>query len=225
MSVPPSPSAPPGPQVPPQGQATEGAAAPGQSASDQSAPDQSAPGRSAPAPGRARGRRRAATIVTLGVASLLFLGATVRLFVLPRRDDPAPVDAIVMFAGSPGRFEQAVSLARAGYAPTLAVSVPTAEDPCPPPIPNVEVICFAPDPLTTQGESRWTADAAARYGWQSIIVVTSTTQVTRARLRLERCYSGQILMSPVPPPRLMWPYMIAYEWAAMVKALVLQRDC
>ncbi len=163
--------------------------------------------------------------VALGVSSLLFLGATARLFVFPGRDEPAPVDAIVMFAGSPGRIEHAVALAEAGYAPTLAVSVPTVDDPCPPPIPGVEVICFAPDPLTTQGESRWTAAAAARYGWRSVLVITSTSQTTRARLRLARCYPGQVLMSPVSPPRRMWPYMIAYEWAAMGKALVVQREC
>ncbi|MEX5631259.1 YdcF family protein [Parafrankia sp. FMc2] len=170
-------------------------------------------------------RRRRTVAVALGVTSLLFLGATARLFVFPRRDAPAPVDAIVMFAGSPGRLEHAVALAVAGYAPTLAVSVPTVDDLCPPPIPEVEVICFAPDPLTTQGESRWTAAAAARHGWRSILVITSTSQTTRARLRLARCYPGQVLMSPVPPPRLMWPYMIAYEWAAMGKALVVQREC
>lgn len=178
-------------------------------------------------PGRARGRGRRRTTVlgVLGVVSVMFLGATFRLFVHPRRDSPAPVDAIVMFAGSPGRLEHAVSLAVAGYAPTLAVSVPTADDPCPPAIPNVEVICFAPDPLTTQGESRWVAAAAARYGWKSVLVITSTSQTTRARLRLGRCYSGQVLMSPVAPSKIMWPYMIAYEWAAMGKALIFQRDC
>ncbi|WP_066068134.1 hypothetical protein [Frankia sp. EI5c] len=164
-------------------------------------------------------------LLALGVSGLVFLVATDRLFIHPRPDSLAPADAIVMFAGSPGRLEHAVGLARAGYAPTLAVSMPTANDPCPPPIPNVEVICFAPDPLTTQGESRWTAIAAARYGWKSVIVVTATTQTTRARIRLARCYSGKVLMSPVPPPRNMWPYMIAYEWAAMGKALVFQRGC
>ncbi|MEX5707183.1 YdcF family protein [Parafrankia sp. FMc6] len=180
-----------------------------------------------PPAGRARdrGRRRITVLGILGVVSVMFLGATFRLFVHPRRDSPAPVDAIVMFAGSPGRLEHAVSLAVAGYAPTLAVSVPTADDPCPPAIPNVEVICFAPDPVTTQGESRWVAAAAARYDWKSVLVITSTSQTTRARLRLGRCYSGQVLMSPVAPSKSMWPYMIAYEWAAMGKALIFQRDC
>ncbi|CAO5180934.1 DUF218 domain-containing protein [Frankia sp. AiPs1] len=161
----------------------------------------------------------------VGAMAIAVAVATVRLFVLPHQDRPAPADAIVMFAGSPGRIERAVALARAGYAPVLAVSTPTADDPCPSGLMGVEVICFAPDPLTTRGESRWLAAAAAQRGWHSVIVITATTQTTRARLRLSRCYDGQARMIGVHPPRAMWPYMIAYEWAAMGKALLLQRGC
>lgn len=161
----------------------------------------------------------------VGVLVAAFGVATTRLFVLPHRDRPAPADAIVMFAGSPGRLERAVGLAEAGYAPVLAVSQPTAADPCPSDVPNVEVICFSPSPLTTQGESRWVAEAARVRHWRSLIVVTSTSQTTRARLRLHRCYSGDTLMIGVSPPRRLWPYVIAYEWAAMGKALLLQRSC
>ncbi|MCM3883643.1 YdcF family protein [Frankia sp. R82] len=166
--------------------------------------------------------------VLVGVAGVLVIGfalATVRLFVLPHRDAPARADAIVMFAGSPGRLERAVALARTGYAPVLAVSTPTADDPCPRGLTGVEVICFAPRPLTTRGESRWLAAAAAQRGWHSVLVITATTQTTRARLRLGRCYHGDARMIGVSPPRGMWPYMIAYEWAAMGKALLLQRGC
>ncbi|MCM3921436.1 YdcF family protein [Frankia sp. AiPs1] len=173
----------------------------------------------------AASRRRAITIALIGALAVAFMAATARLFVFPHRDQPAPVDAIVMFAGSPGRLERAVALARAGYAPVLAVSTPTADDPCPAAIPGVEVICFAPSPLTTQGESRWVGAAAARRGWHSLIVITSTSQSTRARLRLGRCYPGEVRMIGVPPPRRMWPYMITYEWAAMGKALLFQRSC
>jgi hypothetical protein len=170
-------------------------------------------------------RRRAVAFGLIGALVLAFAVATARLFVLPHQDQPAPVDAIVMFAGSPGRLERAVALARAGYAPVLAVSTPTADDPCPEGISGVEVICFAPDPLTTRGESRWLAAAAAQRGWHSVIVITVISQSTRARLRLSRCYAGEARMISVPPPWFMWPYMIAYEWAAMGKALVLQRSC
>lgn len=161
----------------------------------------------------------------MGLAGLVFVTSTARLFVFPKTDVPRQADAIVMFAGSPGRLEKAVQLARAGYAPVLAVSVPAPDSPCPPPIPDVDVICFAPDPVTTQGEARWVGEAAAYYGWESIIVITVTSQTTRARIRLSRCYPGEVLMTPVPPPRRMWPYVIAYEWAAMAKAMIFEREC
>ncbi|MBL7495975.1 YdcF family protein [Frankia sp. CNm7] len=162
-----------------------------------------------------------------GLLVLAFVAVTAKLFVYPKRDAPAPVDAIVMFAGSAGRVELAVSLARAGYAPVLAVSQPAPGDACPAnTIPNVEVICFHPDPLTTRGESRWTAEAADARGWRSILLVTSTPQDGRARLRLGRCYDGEVRVMTVDPgSRADWARMIAYEWAATVKALVLQRGC
>ncbi|MBX6387721.1 MAG: YdcF family protein [Frankia sp.] len=172
-------------------------------------------------------RRRRLLRSAVGLAVVAFVLATARLFVFPQQDRPAKVDAIVMFAGSPGRLELAVSLARAGYAPVLAVSQPTPQDACPPDtIPGVKVICFAPHPLTTQGEARWTGQAAAERGWRSIIVITSTPQDTRARLRLSRCYDGDVRIVPVDPStRADWAYMVTYEWAATIKALVLQRDC
>jgi uncharacterized SAM-binding protein YcdF (DUF218 family) len=159
--------------------------------------------------------------VTVGV----FAAATGRLIVWPGRDAPEKADAIVMFGGTPGRLGHAVSLARQGYAPVLVVSTPVPGEGCPPRIPGVETICFRPDPLTTRGESRETGRLAAERGWKKIIVVTAVTQTTRARLRLRRCYPGQVLMSPVTVPPWSWGYWIAYEWGAMVKALVWQRSC
>jgi hypothetical protein len=163
--------------------------------------------------------------VGLAVAAVALV--TARVFVYPTRDAPTRVDAIVMFAGSAGRLEQATALARAGYAPVLAVSQPTPNDPCPPtPAPGVEVVCFGPRPLTTRGEARWTARAAAERGWRSIIVITSTPQDSRARLRLARCYPGEVRVVPVSPAtRSTWTYMVAYEWAATAKALLWQRGC
>lgn len=186
------------------------------------------PGQEAPAPASTRPlRRRRLLRSASGLLVVFFVLATARLFVFPRRDAPARVDAIVMFAGSTGRIELAVALARAGYAPVLAVSQPTPGDICPPnTIPNVQVVCFHPKPLTTQGEARWTGQAAAAHGWHSILVITSTTQDLRARLRLSRCYHGDVRVMGVDPVnRAAWAYMITYEWAAMVKALVFQTSC
>ena len=183
----------------------------------------------APAPLAApRGLRRHRLVRSVAGLLLVAFGlATAKLYVFPRRDPPTRVDAIVMFAGSSGRLELAQALARTGYAPVLAVSQPTAKDPCPPDtIPGVQVLCFHPKPLTTQGEARWTGAAAKARGWRSILVITSTPQDTRARLRLSRCYDGQVrVLSIDPATRAAWAYMVTYEWAATLKALVLQRSC
>jgi hypothetical protein len=172
-------------------------------------------------------RRRRLLRSAAGLLLVAFVLATAKLYVFPKRDAPAPVDAIVMFAGSGGRLELAETLARAGTAPVLAVSQPTPSDPCPPDtIPGVQVICFHPRPLTTQGEARWTGAAAKAHGWRSILVITSTPQDTRARLRLSRCYDGHVRVASVDPPtRAAWTYMVTYEWAATLKALALQRSC
>jgi hypothetical protein len=188
-----------------------------------------APDGGGPADGPASGQLRRLRLLrsAAGLLAVIFVLATAKLFVFPQRDAPVRADAIVMFAGSAGRIDLAVSLARAGYAPVLAVSQPTPADLCPPDtIPGVQVICFHPRPLTTQGEARWTGQAAATHGWHSILLITSTPQDLRARLRLSRCYHGGVRVMTVDPVnRAAWAYMVMYEWAAMAKALVLQTSC
>ena len=170
-------------------------------------------------------KRHSRRLIAFGAVTVVFLTATARLFVWPTTDAPQRVDAIVMYAGSPGRLAKAVELARAGYAPVLAVSNPFSQDHCSVAVPGVQVICFRPDPLTTQGEARMTAQLAAQYHWQSVLIVVGTPQDTRARLRLDRCYDGRALFTTAPPRWYTWPHMVAYEWAAMVKALTIQRIC
>ncbi len=88
------------------------------------------------------------------------------------------------------------------------------------------LLCFRADPLTTQGEGRAIAHLAAVHHWHRVIVVMPTTQATRARLRVGRCYPGQVLEVAVTPPGFWaWVRGIAYEWPALMKALVLQPTC
>ncbi|MGI8446905.1 MAG: hypothetical protein ACR2MP_06940 [Streptosporangiaceae bacterium] len=86
-------------------------------------------------------------------------------------------------------------------------------------------ICFAPDPATTQGEAEYPGRLAVKYHWHSIVIVTITPQDTRARLRFGRCFSGQLFVMTGSMHAYAWPYEIAYEWAATIKALTLQREC
>ncbi len=182
-----------------------------------------------PEPGSETSLRWGRVILAAVVLVLLtaFMVATARLFVWPTRDRPERVDAIIMLSGGENteRLAHAVALAQQGFAPVLALSDPGHLHPCAPAVPGVRLICFDPKPRTTQGEARATAQLAARYHWRSIMVVSGRAQDTRARIRMRRCFNGQILMSPASPPRHAWPYLIAYEWAAMVKALTWQRGC
>jgi uncharacterized SAM-binding protein YcdF (DUF218 family) len=168
-------------------------------------------------------RRRHRLLVAVLIILLLFAVATVRLFVLPARDSPTHADAIVVLGGTGDRVGAGVKLAREGLASNLIVSLPGQS--CPAPIPGVQIRCFEPDPSTTQGEARYTAGMGRQQGWRHIIVVSTVDQNTRARLRFQRCTDIDVTYVTVARPALQWPYAIAYQWAALVKAFTLQRGC
>lgn len=181
-----------------------------------------------------RRRRRAVVIGTIAVVFLAFCGLTVRLFIVPASGMPARVDAIVMMAGPGDRYRTALALAAQHRAPVLLISSgdrgPSDANqgpsgPCGPPIPGVRQICFNPNPDTTQGEAEYAARLARQYHWHSIALVTITAQDSRARLRMERCFSGHVYVMTAPTPAKFWPYELAYEWAATVKALTINRSC
>lgn len=165
------------------------------------------------------------SLAALGVTISVFLVLTAVLFVWPSTNAPRHSNAIVVLGGSGLRVQKGLALARAGYAPNLVISI-TSLALCPPPPIGVKVVCFIPDPLTTQGEARAVAKLAHEHHWRQIIVVSSVPQTTRARIRLDRCYHGTYLFDPVSPGGLSaWIYGIVYEWGALVKALTLQRGC
>lgn len=66
---------------------------------------------------------------------------------------------------------------------------------------------------------------ARQYGLHSIVLVTTPDQTWRAKLRFQRCYNGEIFAVTTPLPLSMWPGQIAYQWAATIKAEVVNRSC
>lgn len=184
------------------------------------------PDEASPPAGRPR-RRRWPRVAGVVVVVLALVGATLRLFVYPTVNAPTRADAIVMLDGIGNRKAATFALARAGYAPVVAISTQSPGF-CAanlPTIPGVRFFCFVPKPATTQGEAEQTAQLAAQYGWKKVIVVVGRPQATRARIRIDRCFDGQLIVTTVAPPRSAWPYTIAYEWGALVKAEILQRPC
>ena len=174
--------------------------------------------------------RRWRLLIAAAALLVAVLGvATARLFVWPERGMPGHVDAIVMLNGPGDRLPTALGLARAHRAPVVVISRGSPYwakgSGCAPQIPGVRVICFSPDPATTQGEAEFAGRLARRYRWHSIVLVTTRPQDTRARLRMERCFPGSIYVMTAPLRAYDWPYALAYEWGATIKALLLQRSC
>jgi hypothetical protein len=154
---------------------------------------------------------------------------TARLFLWPVQGMPTRVDAIVMMNGPGDRLDTALRLGWEHRAPVLVISRGSPSwghgSVCAPKIRHVMVICFDPDPATTRGEAEFAGRLARRYHWRSIVLVTTTPQDSRARLRLERCFSGSVYVVTAPLAARDWPYALVYEWGATLKAIFLQRSC
>ncbi len=186
---------------------------------------------------RVRRRRWPFAIVGFGalVVAALVLGAF-PLFINPAVDTPEAVDAIVVLQGGGERYDPGVALLEQGYADVIWFSDPgrstdpfTANQYCNSKnalrIPDgTTQICHDPDPNTTQGEVRAIADAARANGWERIIMIASTDQVSRARMLLERCWDGEILMVNVDHDQRA-AIRAVYEWGATIKAHTLKRGC
>jgi hypothetical protein len=181
----------------------------------------------APPARRRRWRRRHRVAVLLAVPLVAVSVLTGRLFVWPAQGMPARVDAIIMLNAPGNTLPVALRLARQHRAGYLVISqgTPASHYACPRPVPGVKLICFHPSPATTRGEAEFAGRLARLHHWRSVVVVAIRPQASRARLRVERCFAGQVYVMTAPVRLRTWPYEITYEWGALVKALVLQRSC
>ena len=162
-------------------------------------------------------------VVTLLLAALV--AVNLRLFVWPSTDAVEPADAVVVLAGGDGeRIDRGLELVQQGVAPTLALSFGPdrlcgSEQP-------FDVVCFRPSPEDTRGEAEAIGRIAAERGWTNLVLVTSTPHVTRARMLLERCYSGTLQVTDATPRQDVpgWLVAIAHEWGGLAESIV-ERDC
>ncbi len=165
----------------------------------------------------------------LAALVLVFLLTSLRLFVFPSLPpSPARVDAIVELGGPGDRDRVALELARthrASYVVQSTIESDARSNTCLPPVPEVTVLCFHPDPDTTRGEAQSIQRLAAEHGWKSVILVTTPDQAWRARLRVTRCFDGDVYVSTARLPALDYLWQIPYQWAATLKALTIERDC
>lgn len=175
-------------------------------------------------PSSVRGRLLLVVVVLIA----LFAAATARLFIWPPTDAATKVDAVVALGGDPGqrRAHEAIDLVSSGLAPVAVISLGGKKAvACPSHGGKVRVICFRANPLDTRGEAEYVSRLARERHWHQIIVVSERSQSTRARMLFKRCTSADLHMVPVSDPLSRLPFDVAYEWGALVKALVLERSC
>jgi uncharacterized SAM-binding protein YcdF (DUF218 family) len=175
----------------------------------------------------ASSRRRRRAVAAVAAVIVVFCLITARLFVWPAQGMPAHVSAVVMLAGPGGRLPIALQLAREHRAPVLVISQGHHGygGQCPPKPSGVDLICFDPDPGNTRGEAEYLRLLARRYHWNSVALVTTRAQDTRARIMVRRCFAGSVYVVTAPLAAGNWPYQIAYEWGALFKALFLYPAC
>lgn len=133
------------------------------------------------------------------VVVALWVALDIYLFATPSLDRPTRSDTVIVLAGDrTPRLDRGLALMRAGVARTLVISDghdplwPAANRLCDAGGEGFRVVCFRPDPYSTRGEARGFAQLARANGWRSVVVVTSTFHVTRARLLFRRCFDGLV---------------------------------
>ncbi len=183
-----------------------------------------------PTKGSQRRRRRwpRRLLLSLGGVVVVFVAATLALFVFPPTDHLHHVDGILSLNGGDeqARESQAVSLAEKGYASVLLFSQGSqANDTTCPKVPRVSIVCFFDATNNTRGEARWAGNYAKRHHWHSLLIVPGRIQARRARLLTERCFSGQVLVDPATEPLREIPGDVLHEWGGLLAALVIYRGC
>ncbi|WP_278266083.1 hypothetical protein [Nocardia sp. AG03] len=166
-------------------------------------------------------------LVTASAAAI----AGLPVYVAPQRDPVRPADAVVVLSGGlDERFEVGVALAEHGMAAEVLISL--GDDPDDPRMDRycggrlpVRVSCFVPDAARIDGEAREIVRRATIYGWRHLIVVTSTPELSRARLLVGKCFDGELTMvaAATGAGAKYWTWMYVRESAGYLRAFVNQR--
>jgi uncharacterized SAM-binding protein YcdF (DUF218 family) len=126
-------------------------------------------------------------------------------------------DAIVVLGGRPNRLPVGMELWRDGTAPNLVVFNATGEG-------DDEHLYVRPEPYSTRGEARVAARLAREHGWRSLVVVTSSYHVPRARMIFRRAWDGELEMVAAPATGWRLPYDLLSEVVKAIYALTVKRS-
>lgn len=159
----------------------------------------------------------AAVFLAWGLAGIWLIAA-------PKTDAPQPADVLFVLGPPDDRMAYAELMMAMGDIDVLAVSSPVDDGghftaPICQAARDYPILCFHPDPFTTQGEARSLQSLSRDHGWKTVNVLAPRHHVTRARVLLERCYQGELRMIEYAPSLSLqkWAYLGVYHSAAFVK--------
>ena len=174
-------------------------------------------------------------LAALAVLVAAWLIACAVLFVWPPAETGVPVraSAVVVLSGAKNRLTKAEQLIRGGVAPVLAISRvrrtphwPAARRLCRAGrFIRARVICFEANPFSTRGEAETMSRIARAHGWRSLVIVSSTFHLTRAKLLFRRCYSGRLSLVGASTPWWQLPSEWANETAKLIVQVLFERSC
>jgi uncharacterized SAM-binding protein YcdF (DUF218 family) len=170
-------------------------------------------------------------LVAVVLVVVAWLAVAARFVLWPEQDAVGRADAVVVLAGDHLRLGKALELMTRRVAPTLVISdglAPGWDEAnrlCRRGGAGFRVVCFRASPYSTRGEAETVARLAAARGWRSVVVVTSTYHVTRARLLFRRCVDGQVAVTGATYQRSLIPLEMVLEPAKLLYALVVARRC
>jgi uncharacterized SAM-binding protein YcdF (DUF218 family) len=157
------------------------------------------------------------------------------LFVWPPAETgvPARASAVVVLSGAKNRLTRAEELIRGGVAPVLAISSVRKTPRWRAAVRlcragryfRARVLCFEARPYSTRGEAETMAKIARSHGWRSLVIVSSTFHLTRAKLLFRRCYSGRLSLVGTSTPLWQLPAEWGEETAKLFVQLLFERSC
>ncbi|WP_313817143.1 hypothetical protein [Citricoccus sp.] len=135
-------------------------------------------------------------LLAVGAAVGLFLLMSTWLVLFPRTNPAPRVDALLVLYTEDAVYDRAVELANEGVTDLLIVSQPdgadgrlcggfrTGTD--------AEVVCFSPEPVTTQGEAIVGSELARDRGVETLGLLTFDNHLERARVVVSRCWDSDM---------------------------------
>jgi uncharacterized SAM-binding protein YcdF (DUF218 family) len=180
-----------------------------------------------------RSRRWRLVPLAVGLVIVLLVAVTGKLFIWPSPAKvPKHADAVIVLPGGTGdRLPRSLSLMNRGVAHWLVLpggstpSWPAANQQCAT-AQRYQVLC-PPDPGSVRNEARLARALAQQHRWGLVVVVTSRTDLTRARLDFDRCLdSGFGMASSTSHANLLSKLrVVGDEWSGWISDGLFHRSC